>query len=112
MSLLLEPPIVLRGELSMADVLTANRMLKSNKKRMAVASAYIFLASLAASVSLAVRTYDENWSNWILIGAAVVFPAVYFIPLLIGRYRLLQAWKQKVDVFRQVDTTITSDGLV
>src|SRR5690242_9137121 len=110
MSLLLEPPIVLRGELSMADVLIANRMLQSNKRRMVVASAYIFLASIVVSISLAVRTYNENWSDWIFIGAAVVFPAFYFIPLLIARYRLRQAWKQKVDVFRQVDTTITNDG--
>lgn len=112
MSLLLEPPIVLRGELSMNDVLTANQMLKSDKKRRVVASAYIFLGSIAASVAMAVRTFSEELSNSIFITFAVLFPAVYLIPLAIGRYRLLQAWKQKVDVFRQVDTTITNDGLV
>jgi hypothetical protein len=112
MSTLLEPPIVLRGELSLADVLTANRMLQAPKRRNLVASAYIFLASIAASVAMAVRTFDEDWGDWTLIGVVVVFFAIYFIPLSITRYRLRRSWKRKEGVFHPVETTIANEGLL
>ena len=112
MSHLLEPPIVLKGELSKADVLTAERMLTTKRSKVVKASAYLTLIALALGVGISLREYDENVSDWIFLGTFVVLSALLLVPFLLTRYRVHWAWVRKVGIFDCAETTISNDGLV
>ena len=112
MSMLLEPPIVLRGELTMADMAAANRLLQSKRPRKVVPALYVAVASLIVAFGIMLHDFDVEWTDWAFGGAIVGFGLLLGGRSLLARYKLHQSWKRKDGVFRQVDTTITTEGLL
>jgi len=111
MSMLLDPPIALKGELTLADVLTANRLLESQRPRKYTGGIRACFAALAVAFAITASGFDEPWVAWGVAGALAVAAAVYFVPSLKTRLELHRSWKRKEGVFRQVDTTIAPEGL-
>jgi len=112
MSSLLEPPIVLRGELSLADVVTADRLLQSGRQRKPVASFGVLVASVVVALGITVHSFNEEFGVWILAGSLVVAALIFAAPTCLNRYRLHQSWKRKEGIFNPVETTISNDGLL
>jgi hypothetical protein len=112
MSHLLDPPIVLAGELSKDDVLTADRMLTTKQRKRTRASTFIAALGLFVGLGIWLREHDEEASDRVFLAAMVVLPVFAFAPILIARYRVHQAWTTKSGIFACAETTITNDGLV
>jgi len=112
MSTLLEPPIVLGGELSLGDVLTANRLLQPGGRKAALLTTYVIAAVVLFSLGYALQPFDEDWTTSLFATCVVIYGVVLSYPACRDRYRLRQAWKSKTGVFHPVDSTITKDGLV
>ena len=111
MSLLLDPPIVLSGELSLADVLAANRLLESRRPRKHQGGVRVAAASLAVALGVTVSGFEESLIVWTMGFALAAAAAIYLIPAFVNRAKLHRLWKRKEGVFRVVNTTIGPDGL-
>jgi hypothetical protein len=111
MSMLLEPPIVLNGELSLADVLVANKLMQPSRRRMFLLTIYVFAAVVLFSIGYAVQPFDEGWPVWLFATGIVVYGLILIYPAYRDRSLIQRAWKTKTGVFHPVDTTITKDGL-
>jgi len=111
MSHLLEPPITLKGDLSKADVLTADEMLTTKRRKVVRLSTLAAVLALVLGVGASLREYDEDVSNWIFFGAMIVFPGLLLAPILLTRHRIHQAWATKTGIFDVAETTISNDGI-
>jgi hypothetical protein len=112
MSMLLEPPIVLKGELSLADVLAANKLMQPSRRRMFLLTIYVLAAGVLFSLGYALRSVDEEWTVWLFAAGLVVYGLILFYPAYRDRALIQRSWKTKTGVFHPVDTTIARDGLV
>jgi hypothetical protein len=112
MSQLLEPPIELRGELSKADVLTADRMLTPKKKRVIAAAAALVLSALIVAVGVSVRQADEKVSDRVFLVGSIVIAFMLVWRVAVPRYRIHRAWATRSGIFDVSDTTISNDGVL
>jgi hypothetical protein len=109
---LLDPPIVLAGELSKADVMTANGMLTTRKRKVTSAAAFVALLALVVGAGISVREFDEKMSDLVFLGAMLVFPVLALTPFFLARYRVHQAWTTRTGIFDCYETTVSNDGIV
>lgn len=112
MSMLLEPPIVLKGELSLADVLAANKLMQPSRRRLVLLTTYVVAACVLFAIGYTAQPFDEGWPVWLFAVGLVVYALILIYPACRDRYFIQRSWKTKTGVFHPVDTTITSDGLV
>jgi hypothetical protein len=111
MTMLLDPPFSLTGELSLADVRAANRLLESRRPRKYRGGLRVAVASLGAGFGIAAAGFNDPLVDGAIILGLVAFALLFFIPVLANRNRLRRSWQRKDGVFRPVNTTIGPQGL-
>ena len=112
MSMLLEPPLVLKGELSLADVLAANKLMQPSRRRLVLLTTYVLAAAMLFCIGYVVQPFDEGWPVPLFAVGLVVYALILIYPAYRDRSVIKRSWKTKTGVFHPVDTTITKDGLI
>jgi len=105
-----DSPIVLTGELTPSDVLTALRVRERSRRRYLlalVAAAFFFL--FFVMIGLTIRPHLRESGDRVLL-LSLVGPLMIVFPILWRRYRIHREWKYKRGTFAKVETTISNEG--